>query len=43
MTDEDGKLCRKEKEAELESWLGDKNFDVVNKKFADKDRVMKAR
>ena len=43
MTDEDGKLCCREKEAELESWLDDKVSDAVNKKFADKDRVMKAR
>ena len=38
MTDEDRKLVRRAKEAELQSWLDHKVFDVVNKKVADKDR-----
>ena len=43
MTDEDRKQLRRAKEAELQSWLDHKVFDVVNKKVADKDRVMGAR
>ena len=42
MTDEDRKLFRRAKEAELQSWLGHKVFDAVTKKVADKDRVMGA-
>ena len=41
--DEDRRLFRRAKEAELQSWLDHKVFDVVNKKVADKDRVMRAR
>ena len=37
MTDEDRKHFRRAKEAELQSWLYHKVFDVVNKKVADKD------
>ena len=43
MTDEDWKRFRRAKEAELQSWLDHKVFDVVNKKVADKGRVMRAR
>ena len=43
MTDEDKKLFRRAKEAELQSWLDHKVFDVVNKKIADKRGVMRAR
>ena len=43
MTDEDKKLFRRAKEAELQSWLDHQVFDVVNKNVANKDRVMKAR
>ena len=42
MTDEDRKLFRRAKEAELQSWLDHQVFDVVNKKVADKSRVMRA-
>ena len=42
MTDEDKKLFGRAKEAELQSWLDRKVFDVVSKKVADKDRVMRA-
>ena len=31
-----------QKEAELHSWLDHKVFDFVNKKAADKDRVMRS-
>ena len=43
MTDEDRKLFRRTKEAELQLWLDHKAFDVVNKKVADKGRVMRSR
>ena len=43
MTDEDRKLFRRVKEAELQSCPDHKVFDVVKKKVADKDRVMRAR
>ena len=36
MTDEDKKLFRRPKEAELQSWLDHTVFDAVNKKVADK-------
>ena len=42
MTYEDRKHFRRAKEAKLQSWLDHKVFDVVNKKVADKDRVMGA-
>ena len=40
ITDEDRKLFRRAMEAELQSWLDHEVFDVVNKKVADKDRVI---
>ena len=43
MTDEVRKLFRTAKEAELQSRLDHKAFDVVNNKAADRDRVMRAR
>ena len=41
MTDEDRKLFRRAKEAELQSWLDHQVFDVVNRNVADKDRGMR--
>ena len=43
MMDIGKKLFRRAKEAELQSWLDHKVFDVANKKVADKDRVVRAR
>ena len=43
ITDEDRKFFRIAKEAELQLSLDHKVCDVVNKKVADKDRVMRAR
>ena len=43
MTDEERKLFRRANEAALQLWLDHQVFDVVNKKVADKSRVMKAR
>ena len=43
MTDEFRKLFRRAKGAESQSWLDHKVFDVVDKRVADKDRVMRAR
>ena len=43
MTDEDETLFRRAQEAELQSWLDHTVFNVVTKKVADKDRVMRAR
>ena len=37
ITDEDRKLFRRAKEADLQPWLDHKVFDVVNKKVPDKD------
>ena len=38
-----GNSFAEQREAELQSWLDHKVFDVVKKKVADKDRVMRAR
>ena len=43
MKDEVRKLFRRASEVELRSWLDHKVHDVVNKKVADKDRVVSAR
>ena len=43
MTDEDKKLSCSATEAELQSWLCHQVFNDVNKKVADKDRVMRVR
>ena len=43
MTDEDRKLFRRAKEAELQLWLDHKVFSVVNKKVADEDCEMRVR
>ena len=43
MTDEDGKLFRREKEAELHSYLDHKVFAVVNETVADRGWVMGTR
>ena len=43
MTESDGKLFRKVKELELQSWLAHRVFDLVKKKFVDQERVMRAR
>ena len=43
MTEESRKLTRRAKDAELQSWTDHSVFDAVNKKVADKDRVMRAR
>ena len=43
MTDEDRKLCRRVGEAELQSWLDQKVFEVAHKNVVDKDAVMRVR
>ena len=43
MMDIGKKLFRRAKEAELQSWLDHKVFDVANKKVADKDRMIRVR
>ena len=43
MTEGDRKLCRRANEAELQSWPDHKVFDVVNRRVADTDRVMRVR
>ena len=39
----DRKFFRKAKELELQSWLDQRVFDLVKKKFVDQERVMRAR
>ena len=43
LTESDRKLFRKTKELELQSWLDQRVFDLVKKKFVDQERVMRAR
>ena len=43
VTDGDNKHFRRAKEAELQSWLDHKVFDVVRKEGCHKDRVMRVR
>ena len=41
LTESDRKLFRKGKELELQSWIDHRVFDLVKKKFADQERVMR--
>ena len=43
LTESDRKLFRKAKELELQPWLDHRVFDLVEKKFVDQERVMRAR
>ena len=43
MTESDRSFFKKAKELELQSWLDHRVFDLVNKKFADQERIMRAR
>ena len=43
LTESDRKLFRKAKELELQSWLDQRVFDLVKKKFVDQESVMRAR
>ena len=43
LTESDRKLFRKAKDLELQSWLDDRVFVLVKKKFVDQERVMSAR
>ena len=43
LTESDRKLFRKAKVLDLQSWHDHRVFDLVKKKFADQERVMRAR